>query len=400
MLDGEQLSYIVSQSCRHYQFSQAIRQRAWVEIDHQALAHNVQVLKKSLAPQTALMAVVKADAYGHGVLKVAETVLKNGATWLAIATLGEGVELREAGITAPILILGATNTKEEIEAIAYWNLQPTLCTVEQVQLFSATMAKLGQTLPVHLKIDTGMSRLGTRWEDAADFIEIVHQAKNLNIASIYSHFATADEPDLTMTHRQHERFKTTLKAIQKQQIPLPKLHISNSAGILLGQEFHYDFVRAGLAIYGAYPAPHLEDKIPLKPVMQVKARVTQIKTLPPDTGVSYGHRFVTPNETRIAVVGIGYADGVSRKLSNNLKVLLNGEFAPQIGSITMDQIMLEISHLPDTKVGDVVTLIGGEKGGDRQITVDQWANQLDTISWEIMCGFKHRLPRINLNESS
>jgi alanine racemase len=245
-----------------------------------------------------------------------------------------------------------------------------------------------------------MSRLGTRWEAAADFIAMVHQAKHLNIASIYSHFATADEPDLAMTYRQHERFKTTLKAIQKQQIPLPKLHIANSAGILLGQEFHYDFVRAGLAIYGAYPAPHLEDKIPLKPVMQVKARVTQIKTLPPDTGVSYGHRFVTPKETRIAVVGIGYADGVSRKLSNNLKVLLNGEFTPQIGSITMDQIMLDISHLPDTKVGDMVTLIGGEKGGDRQITVDQWANQLDTISWEIMCGFKHRLPRINLNESS
>ncbi|MGB2924953.1 MAG: alanine racemase, partial [Limnothrix sp.] len=398
--DGEQLSYIVSQSCRHYQFSQAIRQRAWVEINHQALAHNVQVLKKSLAPQTALMAVVKADAYGHGVLKVAETVLKNGATWLAIATLGEGVELRDAGITAPILVLGATNTREEIEAIAHWNLQPTLCTVEQTQLFSATMKNLRQILPVHLKIDTGMSRLGTRWEAAVDFVETVDQVKNLNIASIYSHFATADDPDPTMMEIQHERFRETIAAIQNKNIAIPKLHIANSAATILSQELHYDLVRIGLALYGAYPSPHLENHIRLKPVMQVKARITQIKTLPVDTGVSYGHRFVTSGETTIAVVGIGYADGVSRKLSNNLKVLLNGEFVPQIGSITMDQIMLDISHLPNIKVGDVVTLIGGDKDGDRQITVDQWANQLDTISWEIMCGFKHRLPRINLNESS
>lgn len=392
VLNGEQLSYIVSQGCRHYQFSKAIRQRAWVEIDHGALAHNVRVLKGLLAPQTALLAVVKADAYGHGAVKIAETVLQNGATWLAIATLGEGVELREAGITAPILVLGATNTAEEIEAIAHWDLQPTLCTIEQQQLFQKTMAGLGKCLPVHLKIDTGMSRLGTRWENALPFIEAVHQSENLDIASIYSHFATADEPDLTITHLQHERFKSILQALQERGIPTPKRHISNSAGTLLGQDFHYDLVRVGLAIYGAYPAPHLTDAVDLKPVMQVKARITQVKTLPPDTGVSYGHRFVTSQDTKIAVVGIGYADGVPRLLSNQLKVLVNGQFAPQIGSITMDQIMLNVTHLADVQVGDVVTLIG-EENGDR-LTVDQWANQIGTISWEILCGFKHRLPRI------
>ncbi|AFY38702.1 alanine racemase [[Leptolyngbya] sp. PCC 7376] len=394
MLDGEKLSHIVSQGCRHYQFSDAIRQRAWVEINHAALAHNIQALKALLAPHTELLAVVKADAYGHGVIKIAETVLANGATWLAIATLGEGVELREAGITAPILVLGATNTAIEIEAIAHWELQPTLCTIEQQQLFQKTMARLGKTLPVHLKIDTGMSRLGTRWEEAPLFIEAVHSSENLEIASLYSHFATADEQDLTMTHLQHQRFKQALAELKQRDIPLPKLHLSNSAGTILGQAFHYDLVRVGLAIYGAYPAPHLEEKVDLKPVMQVKARITQLKTLPPETGVSYGHRFVTATETKIAVVGIGYADGIPRTLSNNLKVLVNGQLAPQIGSITMDQIMLDVTHLTNVQVGDVVTLIG-EDGSDR-LTVDQWANQLGTISYEIMCGFKHRLPRINL----
>lgn len=393
MLDGEQLSYIVSQACRHYQFSKAIRQRAWVEIDHQALAHNVRELKRLLAPRTALMAVVKADAYGHGAVKVAETVLANGATWLAIATLGEGVELREAGITAPILILGATNTPEEIEAIAHWDLQPTLCTLAQVNLFNDTMGNLGKTLPVHLKIDTGMSRLGTRWEEALPFVQAVHQSPNLQIASIYSHFATADDPDPSTMHLQHHRFQQAIATLQAEQIPLPKLHIANSAATLHSPDFHYDLVRVGLSTYGIYPAPHLQDRADLKPVMQVKARITQLKTLPPNTGVSYGHRFITTQPTNIATVGIGYADGVSRRLSNQLKVLLNGEFVPQIGSITMDQIMLDVTPLNTVQVGDVVTLIGTENA--QQLTVDQWANQLDTISWEILCGFKHRLPRIN-----
>ncbi|BAW97122.1 alanine racemase [[Synechococcus] sp. NIES-970] len=394
MLDGEQLSYIVSQACRHYQFSKAIRQRAWVEIDHQALADNIRALKGILAPQTALMAVVKADAYGHGAIKVAETVLRAGATWLAIATLGEGVELREAGITAPILVLGATNTTEEIEAIAHWDLQPTLCTLAQVKLFDQTAAKLGKILPVHLKIDTGMSRLGTRWEEALPFVSAAHAASNLNIASIYSHFATADEPDPSTLNQQHQRFQEAIANFQQHGIPIPKLHISNSAATLHSTALHYDLVRIGLSIYGVYPAPHLAAQVSLRPVLQVKARITQIKTLPPNTGVSYGHRFKTSAPTKIAVVGIGYADGVPRRLSNQLKVLVNGIFAPQVGAITMDQIMLDVTHLPAVQVGDVVTLIGHET--KEQLTVDQWANQLGTISWEILCGFKHRLPRINL----
>ncbi|NES82868.1 MAG: alanine racemase [Moorea sp. SIO2B7] len=395
MLSREQTSNFVSKGYHTYRLSEVIRQRAWVEIDQGALAHNVRQLKRLLLPHTELMAVVKADAYGHGAVRVAETVLKAGASWLAIATLGEGIELREAGISAPILILGGTNTKEEIEAIAQWNLQPTLCNIEQALIFSQTMTKLGQILPVHLKLDTGMSRLGTPWNQATEFVQLVQQLPNIQLGSIYSHLATADDPDQTMMRLQHQRFEEAIAQIKARGINLPRLHFANSAATLCDRALHYNLVRVGLALYGLYPAPHLHSTIDLKPVLQVKAKVTQIKTISPGTGVSYGHKFISDKELPIAVVGIGYADGVPRNLSNRLKVLIRGKKVRQIGAITMDQLMLDVSNIPDLQVGEIVTLIG--KDGDLEISADDWATDLGTISWEILCGFKHRLPRVSID---
>jgi alanine racemase len=371
-----------------------IRQRAWVEIDCAALAKNIRQIKQFLSPPTELMAVVKADAYGHGAVRVAQTALQAGATWLAIATLGEGIELREAGIVAPILILGATHTPEEVAAIAQAKLQPTICTPQQALVFSETMVALGQALPVHLKLDTGMSRLGTRWEEALEFVQLVKQLPGLKIASIYSHFATADEPDPTTMMLQHQRFQQAIAQLKTRGIVPPRLHLSNSAATLSDRALHYDIVRVGLALYGLYPASHLRSTVALEPVLQVKARITQVKTVPAGTGVSYGHQYVCDRETRIAVVGIGYADGVPRNLSNRLQVLLRGQFIRQIGTITMDQLMLDVTDLPDVSVGEVVTLIG--KDGAQEISADDWANLLGTISWEILCGFKHRLPRVSV----
>ncbi len=396
MLSWKPTSSFVSQGCYTYELSEVIRQRAWIEIDQGALAHNVRQLKQILSPQTELMAVVKADAYGHGAIRVAEIALRAGASWLAIATLGEGIELREAGITAPILILGATNTSEEVKAIAHWQLQPTLCNSQHALVFSKTMAALGQTLPVHLKLDTGMSRLGTPWNQARSFVELVQHLPNLQIASIYSHLATADDPDPTVIGQQHQRFRQAIAEIKDLGITSPRLHLANSAATLSDRALHYDLVRVGLAIYGLYPSPHLRSAIDLKPVLQVKARVTQVKTIPPGTGVSYGHQFVSEGELRLAVVGIGYADGVPRNLSNRLKVLIRGQLVPQIGAITMDQLMLDVSAIPDVQVGEVVTLIG--KDGDLEISADDWAASLGTISWEILCGFKHRLPRVSIRQ--
>lgn len=393
MFSQEPLSGVIAKGRYTYQLAETIRQRAWVEIDQTALAHNVTEIKRILAPQTQLMAVIKADAYGHGAVRVAHTVLQAGANALAIATLGEGVELREAGIAATILILGAINTPEEIEAIAHWQLQPTLCNVAQAQIFSQTMAKWGITLPVHLKLDTGMSRLGTPWQEATEFVEFVQKMPHLKIESVYSHLATADDPDPTIMHLQHQRFQTAIEKLNAQGIKPPHLHLANSAATLSDRALHYDWVRVGLALYGLYPAPHLTSTLSLKPVLQVKARISQLKTLAPGTGVSYGHQFISDRTLTLAVVGIGYADGVPRNLSNRLPVLIRGQRASQIGAITMDQLMVDVSHLRRVQVGDVVTLIG--KDGNDSITADDWAKTLGTISWEILCGFKHRLPRIS-----
>jgi alanine racemase len=368
------------------------RQRAWVEVDLDALAHNVLTLKSWLNPKTKLMAVVKADAYGHGSVTVAQTALAHGADSLAIATLAEGVELRNSGITAPILILGAINAIEDIQAVTAWNLEATICNPEQAVVFQRTLARLGKSLVVHLKLDTGMSRLGTNWQSAVSFVSLVTSLPNLKIASVYSHFSTADESDRTIMDLQHQRFGTAISQLESAGLNPPQIHLANSAATLSDRSTHYDMVRVGLALYGLYPAAHLSQTLKLKPVLEVKAKITQVKIIPPGEGVSYGRKFITQEETKIAVVGIGYADGVPRNLSNRLQAIVAGQLASQIGSITMDQLMLRVDHLPQVQPGDIVTLIGQEN--QLKITADDWANKLNTISWEILCGFKHRLPRI------
>ncbi|HBL12670.1 MAG TPA: alanine racemase [Cyanobacteria bacterium UBA11162] len=367
-------------------------QRAWVEIDRAALSHNVRQLRQFLAPHTQLMAVVKADAYGHGAIMVAQTALESGAAGLCVATVEEGIQLREAGIEAPILLLGATNTPEQVRAIAYWQLEPTICTPQQALIFSETLAGVNTSLPVHLKLDTGMSRLGMPWQEATEFAQLVQGLRHLKIASIYSHLATADSLDPTVMNQQHQRFEVAISQLNTAGIIPPRLHLANSAATLADPKLHYDLVRVGLALYGLYPAEHLQDVIHLKPVMQVKARVTQVKTIPAGTGVSYGYKFIAKKQMRLAVVGIGYADGIPRLLSNKMTVLIRGQKVQQIGAITMDQLMLDVSEIPDLQTGEVITLIG--KDGDVEISADDWANSLGTISWEILCGFKHRLPRV------
>ncbi|MBW4472147.1 MAG: alanine racemase [Stenomitos rutilans HA7619-LM2] len=375
------------------------QERAWVEVNLSAIAHNVRQLRRFLSAQTALMAVVKADAYGHGATTVAQTVLQAGATWLGVATIPEGIELREAGVQAPILVLGANHTSEQIRAIAHWKLQPTLCTPRQALVFSEVLAASPQhcPLPVHLKLDTGMSRLGTPWQEAAAFVKLVQHLPNLTIASVYSHLATAEDSNRTIAKQQQQRFETAVAQIKAWGLHPPCLHLANSGGTLSDPTFHYDMVRVGLAIYGLYPAAHLSTTITLKPALQVKARVTQVKAIPAGTGVSYGHRFVAEREMQIAVVAIGYADGIPRNLSNKMDALVKEQRVSQIGAVTMDQIMLDVSAVPDLEEGEVVTLLGQD--GNQSIAADDWAATLGTISWEILCGFKHRLPRIAIGQA-
>ena len=384
--------------------------RAWLEINPLALIHNIQQLRSLLSPTTELMAVVKANAYGHGAILVAQTALKYGVTSLAVATIAEGRELREAGIKAPILLLGAVNTPEEIRAIAQYHLEPNLSTLQQAKLFSATLtnsgkskeewalptllkSNSGKSLPVHINIDTGMSRLGMPWQEVGELIQLVQSLPGLELASIYSHLATAEDTDSTVRQQQQQRFQKIIDICQTIGLPPHvKFHLANSAGTLVDAGLHYDRVRVGLSLYGLYPSPHLQSLLSLQPVMAVKARVALVKPLAAGTGVSYGYKFFAPQDMLIAVVGIGYADGVPRLLSNKMQVLIRGRLVPQIGSITMDQLMLDVSAIPDLQPGEIVTLIGQD--GDRIITADDWAEAIDTISWEILCSFNSRLPHL------
>ncbi len=368
--------------------------RAWVEVNLEAIKYNVGQIRSLLTLPTQLMAVVKADAYGHGAVDISQAAIAAGAEWLGVATIPEGIQLRNAGITAPIVVLGATNGIDEIKAIAEYRLQPTISNSKQALVYHEILSSLQTKIAVHLKIDTGMSRLGVDWQEAIAFVQLVRHLPNLEINSIYSHFATADDRDRQFMELQAQRFEQVIATLKDLGISLPHIHICNTAALLCDRDRHYDMVRAGLGIYGLYPAPHLQSLIDLRPALTVKARISQIKQITAGTSVSYGRSFIATQDMTIAIVAIGYADGIPRGLSNRIRVSVHGQKVAQIGTITMDQCAIDVSHVPNLQVGDVVTFLGG----DSENTADGWANLLNTISWEILCGFKHRLPRINVYE--
>jgi alanine racemase len=342
------------------------------------------------------MAIVKADAYGHGAIDVSQVAIASGAAWLGVATIPEGIQLRRAGITAPIVVLGATNGVDEIKAIAEYRIQPTICNSKQALIYHEVLSSMGEQISVHLKIDTGMSRLGVNWQEAIAFIKLVQHLPNLEIMSVYSHFATADDCDREFMQLQSQRFKQVIADLKSEGIYPPRIHICNTAAMLCDRQIHYDIVRTGLGIYGLYPGPHLKDVVDLHPALTVKARITQVKEITAGTSVSYGRSFIAPQDMKIATVAIGYADGIPRGLSNRIRVAVNGQKVAQIGTITMDQCAIDVTHVPNVNLGDEVTFLGG----DSENTADDWANLLGTISWEILCGFKHRLPRINVTKLS
>ncbi|MEM9245898.1 MAG: alanine racemase [Cyanobacteria bacterium P01_F01_bin.153] len=373
------------------------RERAWVTIDLNALAYNVQALQQWVGPRVEIMAVVKADAYGHGAIATAKTVLSAGATRLAVATLEEGIELRQANIDAPILVLGLLQNLMQMQIAVDHNLELTLCTLEQVERLAGAAKAGDRPLKVHINIDTGMSRLGVSWQDARSLVQQVYAHPSLELASIYSHFATADEPDPLWANRQHQRFDQAITQIESLGRPLPPIHMANSAAILSNRIFHYDWVRPGLALYGLCPADFLGDRLDLKPVLSVHARVAQIRTINTGEGVSYGHRFVAQRPTQVATVSIGYADGIPRRLSGQMSVIFNDQLIPQIGAITMDQLLLDVTEAPRLKPGNMVTLLGTSQYSEKlTVSAQDWGDQLGTISWEILSGFRNRLPRVTL----
>ncbi len=371
------------------------RQRAWVEVCEAAVQANARSLGRSLAAGCSLMAVVKADGYGHGAVPVARSAAAGGASCFGVATLQEGVELRQAGLDQPVLVLGNLSHPDELRACLHWQLMPTLSGMREALLCQNLASGSGRQMVAHLKLDTGMTRLGAPWQEGPRLLEALAGLDALQLGGIYSHLADADAPGTgldPLTSQQQQRFEEVLSGLQRQGLDPGCRHLANSAGTLRSAGLHYDLVRVGLALYGHSPAAHLAGAIPLEAAMTLHARVSLIREVGAGVGVSYGHRFHTSRPSRLAVVGIGYADGVPRLLSNRLQVLFQGQRLQQVGAITMDQMVLDATDLPQLEAGSVVTLLGEDCG--ELIDPQAWSEPIGTIPWEILCGFKHRLPRL------
>nr|AUG32546.1 alanine racemase [Paulinella longichromatophora] len=374
-----------------------VRQRAWVEIDKAAIASNTYNLCKLVGPKSQLMAVVKADGYGHGALNAAEAAQSGGASSYGVATLHEGIQLREGGIQAPILVLGNITQSEELRACKEWDLMPTISTVREILLCESLARWNGYIISIHIKIDTGMTRLGINWEEGVRMIKVLKELNFVKIVGIYSHLALTDQSIVAkqFTQVQKQRWVNVLHSLSQHQIGFGYRHLANSAGTLLNNELGFDMIRVGLAIYGQIPQSNLGRIHSLQPALHLRARVTLIRHVPAGVGISYGHEYITSQPSRIAVVSIGYGDGVPRVLSGKMEVLFQGECVRQVGNITMDQLMLDATNVKGLRVGSVVTLLGSS--GGRQINAFDWSQKCNTIPWEILCGLKDRLPRLVLN---
>ncbi|WP_320663759.1 alanine racemase [Prochlorococcus sp. MIT 1223] len=370
-------------------------QRAWIEINSSAIEANTQLIKEFVGPKCSLMAVVKADGYGHGAETVARAALLGGANYLGVATLKEGIDLRKAGLKCPILILGNLVSKNELKASLLWGLTVTLSSIREALICQDIAEDCKKNFNVHIKVDTGMSRLGCDLQDALSFCTEIESLDNIHLEGVYSHLASADSDfdskGDSVTSSQKNKFDTLINSLSSKNDSLC-FHLANSAGTLCNNSLHYNMVRVGLALYGQNPLPKAKSDLALEPAMSVKARVSLLRTVPKGTGVSYGHKFKTNRESRLAVVGIGYADGVSRALSGKISVMYNGKLIPQIGSITMDQLVLDITDYSDLKVGKIVTLLG--KDGSNSVDAQLWSEMIGSIPWEILCSFKNRLPRV------
>jgi alanine racemase len=367
--------------------------RAWAEINLDNIAHNIREIRRITNKSAEIMGVVKADAYGHGVMEVAKTLLGNGATRLAVSMLDEAIQLRRNGISAPILILGYTDPIRANEIIEN-DVTQSVYSHELAQALSDEAVKQGKKVKIHIKIDTGMSRIGflPGYSAVKNVIEINH-LPNIIIEGLFTHFATADEKDREYTLTQFERFMNICSELQRIGIHIPVKHCANSGGIIEYPEMHLDMVRPGIILYGMYPSEDVDKtKIDLKPAMTLKANVILVKEVEKNTSISYGRIFTTQRPSKIATIPIGYADGYSRMLSNKGKVLIHGQYAPVVGRICMDQCMVDVTNLNyDIEVGDEVVLIGAQ--GDNVITAEDVAQSIGMINYELVCNVGKRIPR-------
>ena len=400
--DARDASAASPHSLRHQTLSSTdeLTRTSWVEVDLDAIAHNVRVAAKRIGAGKKLMAIVKADAYGHGAIPVARAALKAGATHLGVATTDEALELRADGITAPILVL-AEPPARAIPALLDHRIMPTVTTTDFALKLGEAADARGLVAKYHLGIDTGMNRIGVYHLDVVDFVQQIGFHRGLALDGVFTHFATSDEATDWEFRKQLSRFNEALQLMHNARIDTGIVHCANSAATLRYPEAHFDMVRLGISMYGVAPSPEMRPEVSseLRPVMSVKARISYIHEPQIGEGVSYGMNYRVAKPVQIATVPIGYADGLRRSLSGKMKVLVNGRVCRQVGNICMDQMMVEIplGHAVDgreggAEIGDEVVIIGRQ--GDLEVTADMMADELGTIDHEVTCLFALRLPRV------
>jgi len=363
----------------------------WAEIDLDAVRANVRAFRETVLPAS-VCAVVKAEGYGHGAVEVGRAALDAGAGSLAVALVEEGAHLRDADIDAPIFVLSEP-VPDAAESVVTHRLTPVVYTTGGIDALAkaAAQASLSEPLAVHLKVDTGMHRVGCAPEVAVDLASHVVERPELELAGVCTHFAVADEPDNDYTEQQRQKFEAVLAELRAQGLPTGIVHACNSAGALTAPKARYDMVRVGIGVYGIPPAPGLAGAIELRPVMALKAHVSHMQQLAAGERVSYGLRWRAERSTRVATVPAGYADGVPRELSlRGGEVLVRGRRFPIAGTVTMDQLMVDVGDAA-VEVGDEVVLLGRQ--GDDEITAQEWADHMDTIGYTIVCGIGPRVPR-------
>ena len=375
------------------------KQRAWIEVRGKNLENNVRNLRSKLSKNCQFMAVVKADGYGHDAKLVSEYAIKGGASQLGVATLKEGIKLRSSGVRNPILILGNLYTKNDLIISFKNDLMPTISSMRECLICNNIGKHFGLKFPLHLKVDTGMSRLGFECNKFINQYEKIQSFENISIEGIYSHLSSADELNSldpkSSTQLQKQKFNKLLKRIKVDRNNNIKIHLANSAGMLLNKDFHFHMVRVGLSMYGYSPISTLDKNLLLKPALFLKVKVAFIRFIDKGVGVSYGRKFVSSRKTKLAVLSIGYADGIPRNLSGKINVIHNKKLYPQVGSITMDQMMVDITGSNEIRIGSTMVLLGSD--GDKTISPLEWARKSNTIPWEILCSFKNRLPRVQVD---
>ncbi len=363
----------------------------YIEIDLDAIAHNIRALKAHIGPRVELFAVVKANAYGHGALQVAQTALRHGASRLAVARADEGIALRQAGITAPVLVMSYT-PPDAVDAAVEHDLTLAVTEMDVAEAISTRAAALGKRASVHLKLDSGMGRFGLLPDEVLPFAERLRALPGLVIEGLFSHFAAADSADKSYTRQQFETFQTVRARLEAAGIHIPLCHTANSAAALDLPEMHLDAVRCGIAVYGLHPSDEVAPAVPLKAALTLKSRVARVRMLPAGASISYGRTYITPRAMPVALVPVGYGDGYHRLMSNRGAVLIHGQRAPIVGRVCMDQFVVDVSGIDSVSVGDEVVLIGCQ--GEACIRAEEVARWAETINYEVTTGLLPRAPRI------